>query len=113
MAGPCLAQGNIHSQHHEADRAAGVDPPLTFEPLVRRILVQQSDIHKHLLAFDSNVAQDAKTIFVLACLSAACPFSGHSFQVIHNTQIVRFRARFARGIFLWRPKNGYWDCKVF
>ncbi len=65
------------------------------------------------LAFGRNIAQDVNAIFGLACLSATCPFFGHSFQVIHDTQIVRFRARFVRGILLWRPYNGYWNCKVF
>jgi len=91
---------------------ATFDPEPTFEPLVHRMLVHQSYNDNQLLAFGSNIAQDARAIFVLACLSASCPFSGHSFQVIHNTQIVRFRARFVRGIF-YGGQNGYWNSKVF
>jgi hypothetical protein len=82
---------------------------LANPPAGKRTLTAKPD---HKLAFDRNSAQDASTIFVLACLSATCPFSGHSFQVIHNTQIVRFHARFVRGILLWRPRDGYWNRKV-
>ena len=57
--------------------------------------------------------QGASAIFVLACLSAICPFPGRSFQVIHNTQIVRFRARFVRGILLWSPKMDIGTVKFF
>jgi hypothetical protein len=39
----------------------------------------------------------------LTCLSAIRSFLGRSFQVIRNTQIVRYRARFVRGILLWSP----------
>jgi CspA family cold shock protein len=49
----------------------------------------------------------------LACLSATRPFLGRSFQVIHNTQIVRFRARFVRGILLWRPTMAIGTVKFF
>ncbi len=83
---------------------AANDPKRTFEALVHR-----SYIDNQLLAFGRNIAQDARAIFVLACLSATRPFPGRSFQVIHNTQIVRFRARLVRGILLWRPNNGYWN----
>jgi CspA family cold shock protein len=85
----------------------------TFGPLVHRILVHQSYNDKQALAFGRNIAQDVRAIFVLACLSATCPFSGHSFQVIHNTQIVRFRARFVRGILLRRPKMAIGTVKFF
>jgi CspA family cold shock protein len=63
--------------------------------------------------FDRNIAQDASAIFVLACLSATRPVPGRSFQVIHNTQIVRFRARFVRGILLWRPTMAIGTVKFF
>ena len=66
-----------------------------------------------LLAFGRNIAQHASAIFVVACLSVICPFPGRSFQVIHNTQIVRFRARFVRGILLWRPKMAIGTVKFF
>ncbi len=89
------------------------DPQPTFEPLVHRILVHQSYNDNQLLAFGRNIAQDASAIFVLACLSAICPYPGRSFQVIHNTQIVRFRARFVRGILLWRPKMAIGTVKFF
>jgi CspA family cold shock protein len=51
-----------------------------------------------LLAFRTSNRQSPRAIFVLACLSATRPVSGRSFQVIHTTQIVRFRARLVRGI---------------
>jgi len=70
-----------------------------------------SDIQ--LLAIGTNIAHPARAIFVLACLSAIRPFLGSSFQVIHNTQIVRFRARFVRGILLWRPKMAIGTVKFF
>jgi CspA family cold shock protein len=85
----------------------------TFEPLVHQTLVHPSCIDNQLLAFGRNITQDARTIFVLACLSATRPFPGRSFQVIHNTQIVRFRARFVRGILLWRPKMAIGTVKFF
>jgi CspA family cold shock protein len=94
-------------------RRSRTDPEPTFEPLVHRILVHQSYNDNQLLAFGRNTAQTVSAIFVLACLSATCPFSGHSFQVIHNTQIVRFRARFVRGILLWRPKMAIGTVKFF
>jgi CspA family cold shock protein len=81
--------------------------------LVHRLLVHQSYNDNQLLAFGGNIAQDAGAIFVLACLSATCPFSGRSFRVIHNTQIVRFRARFVRGILLWRPNMAIGTVKFF
>ena len=95
------------------ERQAQNDPQETFGPLVQRILVLQSYNDNQLLAFGRNIAQDANAIFVLACLSATCPFSGHSFQVIHNTQVVRFRARFVRSILLWRPKMAIGTVKFF
>jgi CspA family cold shock protein len=73
----------------------------------------QSYNDNHLLAFGRNIAQDASAIFVVACLSVICPFPGRSFQVIHNTQIVRFHARFVRGILLWRPKMAIGTVKFF
>ena len=85
----------------------------TFEPLAQRILVHRSYIGSQLLAFGGNIAQDGLAIYVLACLPAICPFPGRSFQVIHNTQIVRFRARFVRGILLWRPKMAIGTVKFF
>lgn len=94
-------------------KGAANDPEPTFEPLVHRILVHQSYNDNQLLEFGRIIAQDASAIFVLACLSAICPFPGRSFQVIHNTQIVRFRARFVRGILLWRPKMAIGTVKFF
>jgi CspA family cold shock protein len=91
----------------------GFDPEPTIEPLVHRILVHQPYNDKQELAFGRYIAQNAIAIFVLACLPATCPFSGHSFQAIHNTQIVRFRARFVRGILLWRPKMAIGTVKFF
>jgi CspA family cold shock protein len=85
----------------------------TFEPLVHWILVHQPCNDNQLLAFGSNIPQDTCAIFVLACLSAICPFPGRSFQVIHITQIVRFRARFVRGILLWRPIMAIGTVKFF
>jgi hypothetical protein len=50
------------------------------------------------------MVHDARAIFVFACLSDTRPVPGCSFQVIHNTQIVRFHARLVRGIFLMEAK---------
>ena len=38
---------------------------------------------------------------------------GRAFQVIHNTRIVRFRARLVRGILLWRPNMAIGTVKFF
>ena len=106
MSWPLRNQSGTSALPSEADirlslpKRSANDPKPTFEPLVHRILVHQSYNDNQLLAFGRNIAQDASAIFVLACLSAICPFPGCSFQVIHNTQIVRFRARFVRGILL-------------
>jgi cold shock protein len=59
------------------------------------------------------MAQDPGAIFVLVCLSATRPIPGRPFQVIHYTQIVRYRARFARGILLWRPNMAIGTVKFF
>ena len=72
---------------------------------VHRIPVHESCIDKQLLAFSRDIAQDAAAIFILACLSATRPFSGRSFKVIHNTQIVRFHARSVRGIYVMEAKQ--------
>jgi hypothetical protein len=57
------------------------------------------------LAFGSQIAQDARAIFVLACLSVtSAPTRVRSLQVIHNTQIVRLHARLARGIYVMEAK---------
>jgi hypothetical protein len=45
---------------------------------------------------------------VLACLSASRPVPGRS-QVTHYDKVVRYRARFARGIFT-EAKYGYRNC---
>ena len=89
------------------------DHKLKLEPLVHRIIVHKSYLDNQLLAFSTKIAHDTRAIFVLACLSATRPFPGRSFQDIHNTQIVRFRARFVRGILLWRPKMAIGTVKFF
>jgi hypothetical protein len=63
--------------------------------------------------FGSNLAQARDAIFVLACLSATRPVPGRPFQVIHYNQIVRYRARFVRGLFDMEAKHGYRNSKIF
>jgi CspA family cold shock protein len=50
---------------------------------------------------------------VLACLSATRPLFGRSTQVTHYDQVVRHRARFARGIINWRPIMATGTVKFF
>ena len=38
------------------------------------------------------------------------PVLGGLIQVTHYNQIVRYRARFARGVFTMEAKNGYRNC---
>jgi CspA family cold shock protein len=54
-----------------------------------------------LLAFRRDIPQHVLTIFILPCLSTTRPFAERSFQVIQNTQIVRFHARLVRGTFCY------------
>jgi CspA family cold shock protein len=49
----------------------------------------------------------------LACLSAIRSYSERSFQVIHNTEIVRFRARLVHGFKKWRPTMATGTVKFF
>jgi CspA family cold shock protein len=94
-------------------RSTASDPKPTFESLVHRILDLPILSANQLFAFGANIEHPSQAIFVLACLSALRPFLGPSFQVIHNTLIVRFRARFVRGILLWRPKMAIGTVKFF
>jgi len=41
------------------------------------------------------------------------PGPGRTFQVIHSAQVVRYRARIARGILLWRPNMATGTVKWF
>jgi CspA family cold shock protein len=67
------------------------------------------------LAFQENIAQYPRAIYVVvwACLSATRPIPGCAFQVTHYGQVVRYRARFARGVLLWRPNMAIGTVKWF
>jgi CspA family cold shock protein len=63
--------------------------------------------------FGRTIAQYSGAIYVLACLSATRPVPGRPIQVTHYEQVVRYRARFARGILLWRPSMAIGTVKWF
>jgi cold shock CspA family protein len=65
------------------------------------------------LAFACNMAQHARAIFVLACLSAARPILGRSSQDILYIQIVRYCATILAWVLLWRPIMATGTVKFF
>jgi CspA family cold shock protein len=65
------------------------------------------------LAFGPAIPQYRRAIYVLACLSATRPVHGRAIQVTLCDQVVRYRARFARGILLWRPNMAIGTVKFF
>jgi len=65
------------------------------------------------LALRRNIPHTAPAIYVLACLSAIRLVPGRSFQATHYDQVVRYRARFARGFLIWRPNMAIGTVKWF
>jgi CspA family cold shock protein len=59
------------------------------------------------------MAQHARAIFVLACLSAARPILGRSSQDILYIQIVRYCATILAWVLLWRPIMATGTVKFF
>ena len=62
------------------------------------------------LAFGLNIKHSAPAIYVLACLLTTRPVPGRMIQDIPHYQVVRYRARIARGVLLMEAKYGYRNC---
>jgi len=63
-----------------------------------------------IFAFRLGEAQYPTAIYVLVRFSAICPVLGHPIQIIHYEKVVRYRARFVRGVLYMEAKYGYWNC---
>jgi hypothetical protein len=63
-----------------------------------------------LLAFPGDNPQYSPAIYVLVCFSMTRPVLGRLIQIMHYDKVVRYRARFVRGILYMEAKYGYRNC---